>query len=271
MKKRAVKICREILADVKELDISSYAASTAFFLFLSVVPMLIMICTLIPFTPLTEKNLLEALADLVPEVMMPLVKNLVGEVYEKSAGVLSVAVLGTLWSAGKGVQAFMKGLNVICGVKERRNFLVLRLVASSYTVVMLAVMLLSLLVMVFGDQLMSILLLRMPQLKHLADFLMQFRFLAIWALLAVVFAAMYAFVPGRKRNFREQIPGAAFTAVTWSVFSWGFSLYADRSVSYRVYGSLALIVIAMIWLYFCMYLLLFGAYVNSRMSDADCN
>ena len=42
---------------MKERDIGTYAASTAFFFFLSVVPRLIMICTIIPYTPLTEENL----------------------------------------------------------------------------------------------------------------------------------------------------------------------------------------------------------------------
>jgi membrane protein len=63
-------------------------------------------------------------------------------------------------------------------------------------------------------------------------------------------------------KFEEQLPGAFFAATVWSMFSWGFSLYVTYSNSYSIYGSLSIIVIIMLWLYFCMYIMLIGAYLN---------
>ena len=246
-------ILREFAREMKRQDVSAFASSTAFFFFLSIVPMLIMICTIIPFTPLTEENLLLAVTDLTPDLMDPLVADLISEVYDKSAGILSIAARATLWSAGKGVQALMRGLNAI---------FVRRFIASMYTLVMLVVVILSLFVMVFGNQLVNLTLHRFPQIRLFIAFLMNFRFLAIWLVLTLLFAAMYAFVPDVKLRIKDQIPGATFTAVSWSIFSWGFSLYVSRSGSYTIYGSLSIIVIVMIWLYFCMYILLIGAYLN---------
>ena len=105
------------------------------------------------------------------------------------------------------------------------------------------------------------LLYKLPQLQPLVALLMHFRFLAIWALLTLLFIAIFAYVPNGRLKLREQIPGAAFTAVGWSVFSWGFSLYVDWT-DYSVYGSLSLIILVMLWLYFCMYIVMLGAYVN---------
>lgn len=134
---------RDFSARMKKQNISAYAASIAFFFFLSIVPMLIVICTIIPYTPLTERNLVEALTDLVPDMAAPLVVSLISDVYEKSAGILSVAVIATLWSASKGVTALMRGLNAVNGVEEKRNYFVVRGVASLYTLVMLVVLILS--------------------------------------------------------------------------------------------------------------------------------
>lgn len=255
-------VVRDFSAKMKKKDISTYAASTAFFFFLSVVPMLIMICTIIPYTPLTEENLVELVTDLLPDQIDPLAESLISEVYDKSAGILSIALIATVWSAAKGVMALMKGLNSVNGVEEKRNYFVLRIIASFYTIVMLVGVILSLFVMVFGDQLVALALHRIPQLQRVVSFAMNFRFLFVWAVLSVLFAAVYAYVPDKKLAFREQIPGAVFSAVGWSVFSWAFSYYVTYGNSYGIYGSLSIIIIVLLWMYFCMYIILIGAYLN---------
>lgn len=254
---------------MRKRDISTYAASTAFFFFLSVVPMLILICAIIPYTPLTEENLVELVTDLLPRQIDSLAESLISEVYDKSAGILSIALVATLWSAAKGVMALMKGLNSVNMVEEQRNYFLLRLIASFYTVVMLVVVILSLFVMVFGDQLVTLALHRIPQLQRVVSFAMNFRFLMVWAVLAVLFAAVYAYVPNKKLAFRDQIPGAVFAAVGWSIFSWAFSYYVTYGNSYGIYGSLSLIIIVLLWMYFGMYIILIGACLNQYFERLD--
>lgn len=260
---------RDFSEKMKKKDISTYAASTAFFFFLSVVPMLIMICTIIPYTPLTEENLVELVTDFLPDQIDPLAESLISEVYDKSAGILSIALIATIWSAAKGVMALMRGLNSVNGVEEKRNYFVLRIIASFYTIVMLVVVILSLFVMVFGDQLVTLALHRIPQLQRVVSFVMNFRFLFVWAVLSVLFAAVYAYVPDKKLAFKEQIPGAVFSAVGWSVFSWAFSYYVAYGNSYGIYGSLSIIIIVLLWMYFCMYIIMIGAYMNRYFSPVN--
>ena len=255
-------IGRDFSAQMKKQNISAYAASIAFFFFLSIVPMLMVICMVIPYTPLTEENLVQAVTDITPDRVDPVVEDLIADVYDKSAGILSIAVIATLWSAAKGVMALMQGLNAVNGVDEKRNYFVIRVVACLYTVVMLIVVILSLFINVFGNQLVNLALHRIPQLQRLVSFLMHFRFLVVWAVLTLLFATVYAFMPDDRLRFREQIPGATFAAVVWSVFSWGFSMYVDYSNSYGIYGSLAIIIIILLWMYFCMYIIMIGAYLN---------
>ncbi|MCR5458787.1 MAG: YihY/virulence factor BrkB family protein [Acetatifactor sp.] len=98
-----IKRIRSFGKDVGNQNLNAFAASTAFFFFLSLVPMLIMICTILPYTPLTEENLLYAINGIIPEKMVPLAEGVIRDVYEKSEGLLPIAVLLTLWSAGKGM------------------------------------------------------------------------------------------------------------------------------------------------------------------------
>lgn len=261
MLRKGIAMVLSIAKQIKKQNISAFAASTAFFFFLSLVPMLVMVCTIIPYTPLTERNLVSVITELTPDAMDALAENLIAEVYEKSAGILSVAIIATIWSAGKGVMALMQGLNVISGVEEDRNYFVVRLVSSFYTVVMLLIMLLSLVIMVFGNELVELALYRIPQLQVIVAFFMNFRFVLVWFVLSVLFAMIYAYIPNEKLKFREQLTGAMFSAIGWSVFSWCFSIYVSR-MGAGIYGSLSVIILVMIWMYVCMYIVMIGAYLN---------
>ena len=269
MIRKLFSILTDFSDQMKKQNISAYAASIAFFLFLSVVPMLMMICTIIPYTPLTEEDLVSAVTELTPEMVDPLAESLISDVYDHSSGIMSVALIATIWSAAKGVMALMQGLNAINGVEEKRNYFVVRAIASLYTVVMLIVVILSLFLMVFGNQLVNLALHRIPHLKSVVSFAMNFRFLLVWLILTLLFAAIYAYVPDRKLKFKEQIPGAVFSAVVWSVFSWGFSIYVTYGNSYGIYGSLSIIIIVLLWMYFCMYITMFGAYLNCYFNSED--
>jgi membrane protein len=255
--------------DFSKQNISAYAASIAFFVFLSIVPMLMMICTIIPFTPLTEADLVLLVTDVTPDMIDPLAESLIGEVYEKSAGIMSIAIVATIWSAGKGVMALMRGLNAINRVEKKHNYILIRLKASFYTILMLIVVMLSLFIMVFGNQLVSLILHRLPKLQDVVSFAMNFRFLVVWVVLTLLFAVIYAYVPDERLRFREQIPGATFSAVSWSIFSWGFSMYLNYNDSYGIYGSLSIVIIALLWMYFCMYIIMIGAYLNRYLRTSD--
>lgn len=259
---KLIKIGMNFKTKMNEKNISAYAASTAFFIFLSLVPMLMVICTMIPYTPLTEENLTRAITELTPDQIDPMVTELVRDVYQRASSILPLAALIMIWTAAKGLLALMRGLNAVNDVQEHRNYFVVRFVAALYTVVMLIATVISLVIMVLGSKLVDVMLAKIPQLELLFSLIVNLRFIFSWVVLTLLFAAVYTYVPSKKLRFREQIPGASFTAVVWSVFSWGFSIYLNFSGSFSIYGSLSLIIIAMIWMYFCMYIILVGAYLN---------
>ena len=261
MVRKMWKMAMEVKESLQSKNISSFAASTAFFLFLSLVPMLILICTIIPYTPLTEEILVKSITDILPHKMVPFIEEMISEVYEKSAGVLSVAAIVTLWSAGKGMLALRRGLNEINGTEEKRNYFVTRVIASFYTLVLLLAVIISLLLSVFGNVLVETITGKIPQISSVLSFFMPFRFVTVWGLMTIFFTAIYAYVPDKKMQFKKQIPGAAFTAIMWSVLSWGFSLYVEMG-GFSIYGSLSIIILIMLFLYFCMYIALVGALLN---------
>ena len=268
MLKRLAFIGYDFGKQMSKKNISACASSTAFFLFLSLIPALMLLCSILPYTPVTEANLMNAARQITPEAMHALVTSIIADVYDKSIGIISVTAIATLWSAGKGVLALLRGLNAVNDVEENRNYLLLRLAACLYIVLLLAAVLLSLLIMVFGNSIIGLIEGIIPQTSYLFDLLLHFRSLFVWAVLTVVIALMYAYVPGTRQGFKMQLPGAVFAAVAWSVMTWAFSIYIDVFNGFTTYGNLTTIIILMLWLYAAMYIIMAGAYMNRYFKPA---
>lgn len=259
---RLYYIFRDFNWQMAKKNIGAFAASTAFFLFLSMIPLLMALCAILPYTTLTEENLINAIMQFTPEAMHALVISVVSDVYARSAGTITIFAIVTVWSASKAMLALIRGLNAVYDFEERRNYFVLRFIACIYTVIILAAMIVALLVMVFGNVIVNLLLADIPPLHILLQFIMHFRFLLSWLVLTLIFALIYAYVPNCKLRFKGQIPGAAFSAILWSAASYAFSVYVDHFNGFGTYGGLTTVVIMMIWFYLLMYILLIGAHIN---------
>lgn len=250
-------------------NIGSFAASTAFFLFISLIPIIYLICSIIPFTGLSEEALQESITHILPGVIGIFLNSIFADVYSQSAGVVSLAVLVMVWSAGKGMLALMRGLNAVNEVEEDKNYIIVRLIAALYTVILVIAVLVSVVVMGFGKTILKLLTDGIPGGASLYSLLGHFGFLYSWIVLTVLFMLIYSYVPGRKQRFWMQMPGALFTAILWSVFSWAFSIYIDYFGDFGVYGSLATVVIVLLWLYCMCYILMIGAHINRYFQPAN--
>ena len=259
---RLFYILRDFNWQMTRKNISAFASSTSFFLFLSMIPLLMALCAILPYTRLTEENLLMAITKFTPDAMNGLVVSVVSDVYARSAGTITIFEIVTIWSASKAMLALIRGLNAVNDFEERRNYFVLRFIACIYTVIILAATILALLVMVFGNVIVNLLLADIPPLHILVQFVMRFRFLFSWAVLTFVFALIYAYVPSNKLRFRGQVPGAAFSAIMWGAASYAFSIYVDHFNGFGTYGGLTTVVIMMLWFYLLMYILMIGAHIN---------
>jgi membrane protein len=104
----------------------------------------------------------------------------------------------------------------------------------------------------------------MPDFSAVSDFLLHFRFVVVILVLAFIFLLMYTWMPSKKVRMRAQIPGALVAAVLWMLLSWIFSFYFMKG-NFNTYGSLTTIILAMMWMFYCMYVILIGAYVNTHL------
>ena len=243
-------------------NIGAYASSMAFFFLLSVVPILLIGTVILSYLPFTEEMVVSTLEQFTPGFIDNIIEDLVSQVYNQSQGILPIAIIVMLWSAGKGMWGMMMGLNTANEVTEDRNIVFVRIRASFYSVLMLIMLFMCFGMIIAGENFVGYIRRLAPKLAEYFGIIGNLRFLVVWGFLTLFFVLLYTFLPNKKLKLRYQIPGAAFSAIGWSVISWGYALYLDYYEGFSVYGSLSTPILLMIWMYVCMYILLIGANLN---------
>lgn len=136
---------------ISEDHVAAYAAQSAYFIILSFIPFVLCLMTIVKYTSLTKEMVLSAILQICPANLDDFISGIVDEVYNKSLAVIPFSALIALWSAGKGLQAVSNGLNTIYHVKETRNWLITRIRSVIFTVILVIALLLSLMLLVFGN------------------------------------------------------------------------------------------------------------------------
>ena len=139
--KRIGPLARRVAA----MQIPVYAGNASFFLLLSVFPVVSLLLSLLPYTPLTLDHLLAFCEEFAPDWTLRALEFFVRTLYaSSSAAIISASAVLTLWSASKGMLSLLYGLDAVAEVRETRGYVQRRLLCVLYTVGMLLALLLTL-------------------------------------------------------------------------------------------------------------------------------
>ena len=264
---RAMSLWRQ----VRQLSIPLHAANTGFFLILSLFPALVLLLSIIRYTPLDVHSLLGFLEGIIPEALLPEMELLIISTYENTSGaVVSLSAVTALWSASRGIYGLITGLNTIYRVSEHRSFLQVRFLSVLYTFGFLLVLLLTLVLHVFGTGLLELMAgSSIPFFRFLSG-VVDLRFFLLVFLQTALFSAMFMALPNRKNSLGDSLPGAFLASIGWLVFSHIFSLYVEFFPTYsRIYGSVYAVALSMLWLYCCISIVFYGGILNRILMEID--
>ena len=244
--------------------IGAYAAQAAFFFVLSLIPILLLLITLVQVTPMTKVEVMENVVQLFPTPAEMMLRSLIEQVYNRSSAMVPLTALMALWLAGRGVLSLTNGLNNIYANLETRNYILLRIRATFYTVLFIIILILSMLLSVFGNSIRNVIREQIPELSGLARNIIQVRSIVSLPLLLLFALIIYKFLPNHKTTVTRAWPGAVFVSVAWLIGTHAFSIYLNIFHGFsNMYGSLTTLVLLMLWIYFCMYVVLLGAKWNT--------
>ncbi len=277
----AVQIVKSAWKTSQERQVSLMAAGVTYYAFVSLFPMIIatiMVYGLVADTSTIERHaarLAEAVPESARELVLEQVKSL-ASVSQSSLSLGLVVALGVaLWGASGALSNLMSALNVAYGVRDTRPFAAKRAIALGLTIAT-----------VIGGVCLLGLVAVFPAVRQAIE--LDGKTWAVigylrWAVLVVglliALAVVYRVGPDTHVRTPWHSVGALTAAGIWLVASFGFSYYVSNFSSYgATYGSLAGVVVLLIWMWISFYIVLLGASINAETirrasppppSDAD--
>jgi len=265
---------RRLWDESQKDELLGRAAQLSYYALLALFPALIFLTALMGLFSVQSfmPELMSYLRNVLPADALSMVQRFLTQVAEGSgANILSLGALGALWASSSGVTAIMDALNVVFGVKEdRRPFWRVRLTAIVLTTGLAGFVIMSLALVLYG-----------PTIGRWIADLMGFDVVFTWiwnvlqwpiiaTLMLIVVAAIYHICPDRRhKRWRWVTPGSVFAVLMWLLVSLGFKAYVDNFGDYnKVYGSIAGVIVLMLWFYWSGMVLLLGGEINAEIEKA---
>lgn len=263
-----LKDLKQLVSRVIDDDITALAAQLTYYLLLSFFPFLLLLLTMLGYSELQSKDVLVYLSQVMPKSAFDLIYNTVISVLDSRNGnVLSLSIVGIVWTGSSGFRAIMKGLNKAYDEKETRPYWKVLTISILFMIGLVVVIIVAVALVVFGQMIGE----GIAASLHVSDnFLLSWdfiRYLVTLGGMVFIFAALYHFTPCKRLTWREVMPGATFSTLGWLVSSLGFAYYVNNFNNYSgVYGSIGAVIVLMLWLYITSIIILLGGEINAQLA-----
>ncbi len=265
-----IRLQREVGYD----DCMGMAAQIAYYTMLGLFPFLIFVMSFLGTFPLGESLqplLLEELEmQMPPEAAHYVTDTVLNILPDSSLGALSLGLLASLWGASMAVGALITTVNRAYNIRPQRNMLVQKLYAIVLTLILSSLWLMSLTIVLVGPGITQEIFQYLGIASETNTFWTSIRLPMAFGLSVAALSILYFIAPEAKQKFRWILPGAFTAALLWMAASSGFRLFLRNFGEYNTtYGSLAAVVILLVWLWLSGFVFLLGAEVNSLMKRQE--
>ena len=204
------------------------------------------------------------------EVAGPLALDINGVLTGSRGNVLTFGVLFALYFASSGVESLRVGLNRAYGTAEQRPWWWLRIESIVYVLVGAVALLAFAFLVVLAPLIWAKLLIYLPALAPFGGLITFARYAVAAAVLVMALTILHGWLPAGRRSFIEIAPGIIATLLLWMVSGAAFGRYlADYAFAYvTMYAGLASAMIALVFLYVCASIFIFGGELNSVIKKA---
>lgn len=258
---RPVRFIRDMVELYFEKRVSRSAAELAYFLILSFFPLIICVNALVGMLRIDIQSVLEVADTFIPVGVQTVLADYLGYIGQNPSGLLTAGIIVTLFSASAAFRALM---NIMDDIYEQKRYEGLRQVVASvlYSVLLLVTIYVSGVVVLTGNW-----------FFHLLEDLLPFalpetnwpwmRFVILFCLVLLLILIVYRLSAPRGDPAPPVLTGAFLASIALVAASGLFSYFIGISTKYSlVYGSLASVIILMVWLYLCGNILILGNVFN---------
>jgi membrane protein len=267
------ELLKRTWAEVQADNCLGLAAQLAYYFFLALFPALLFLVALASYFPIADlvDQITAMLARVAPYEALKLIQDqLIKISQDKNGGLLTIGMIGTLWSTSSGVTAIIDTLNQAYDIQETRPWWKVKLIALGLTIALAVFILVSFALVLVGPTLAE----KVAVWMHLGPvFEWTWKILQwplIFCLVAFAIAMIYYFAPDAEQDWIWITPGSVLATTLWVLISLGFKFYVARFGSYNAtYGTIGGIIVLLTWFYVSSLAILIGAELNAEIEHAS--
>ena len=248
------------LMDMRKRELQVYASGTSFFFLMSIVPMLVLAGAMLPRLGIDQNIVINIASTIMPDAIVSFSQSMIIEAYSLSNTLLPITVIFLVYSCSGGMMGLMFGLNRVYDVNKDMSYIRIRALAMIYTLMLMGLITILLSFVIGGDGYLH------SHIQTTSAFWLKviynLRYLIVFVSGVLILTLMYKLIPRENQPLIEQAPGAVFTMSTWILFTKIFSMFVTGDRYATIFGRFAVLIIAMMWLYWCIYIILIGGYIN---------
>ncbi|MGH4139653.1 YihY/virulence factor BrkB family protein [Clostridium sp.] len=263
-----LKDLKKLISNVIDDDITALAAQLTYYLLLSFFPFLLLLLSVLGYSDLKSTDVLIYLSKVVPKGTFDLINNTVVSVFDKTSGnLVSLSIIGVLWTGSSGFRAIIKGLNKAYDEKETRPYWKTLIISVLFMLGLVLVIIAAVALVVFGQMIGGVIVTRFNVSSKFIFNWDIIRYVVTLVGMVFIFAALYHFTPCRRLTWREVMPGATFSTLGWLLSSLAFAYYVNNFNNYSsVYGGIGAVIVLMLWLYITSIIILLGGELNAMLA-----
>lgn len=266
-------IILNLVASNRKHEIDQRASAVAYSLTLAAFPGIIFLFTLIPYIPIEnlDQQILEMLRNNMPRGTFEAADQTILDIVSRPrSGVLSLGFIFAMIASTNGMMSLMRSFDMVYDDNETRGFLAVRGIATLLTLLLIAVLFLSVVLLIVGDAVMNIVgdwhIIRDTWLISLVNIL---RYLISFGSLMLTISIIYRFAPSHGRQFTFVNAGSIIASILILAATYGFSFYLSQFSSYnKLYGSIGTMIALMIWIYLLAFVIILGFEINASITRA---
>lgn len=268
-KDQAIRIAGNVRTQMRGPYYQGVAAELSFFFLLSMVPLSFLLAELLGVFSISSNLITEFVYEYVSA---DIASAITGYVYHDSSGTLNLVLLAiSIWSASQAQYSMIRITNyTFTGAPNGKGFVKERIRAMGSVVITVVLLVFSLVILVYGEQLM-----RVVGLYAELVLLFPFQFSQIWyiarwpigiAFFFFTISLIFYLLPTVRIPYKKLIPGSLFTSAGMMVVTFIYSIAAARFLDYNVlYGSLGTVVGLMVWFYLLGSVFVIGIIINASL------
>jgi len=253
-------LVKKIIVETKKDDLISSANDMTYKLFFSVFPFSIFLMSVVGFLNLDVDMLTGQITQVMPESVAVPAQNFIQEIARvRSANILSFSLIAAIFGASAGFRTAMRSINKAYGQKDERKVYIKFPVSMALVLIFTVIIIISFGLLIFGDIIFD----SYNILRYAVSIIITFA-----SVLLINKLALFRTKAGvnKKTSVRSLVPGTIFTVFSWFIISGLFNIYIENFSNYSaLYGSIAAIIILMLWLNIMCIVLLLGSEINAAL------